>query len=153
PIEGTRGPLQVLVDPPPDAARENHDAGQEEGDASGYDADVRDAHPDCDDHGPRASVMLLFAFPDGLRMRHPPVPEPWNIRAAITSSLLREGRRQFGRNTHGWGSPQVCKAERPTDEDKARAHGRERSREDVPRPTVRHERIRRRVPPNGWDSG
>src|SRR5438876_4992457 len=61
----------------------------------------RDAHPDRDDDGPRAPVMLLLAFSDGLRMRHPPVPEPWNIQAAITSSFVRARGRQFGRNTHG----------------------------------------------------
>src|SRR5436309_15986308 len=89
------------MDPASDAARENDDAGEEERDASGYDADVRDAHPDRDDDGPRAPVMLLLAFSDGLRMRHPPAPEPRHIQAAITSSLVRARGRQFGRNTHG----------------------------------------------------
>src|SRR5207245_11006649 len=84
-IERARWPLQVLMDPATKPAAKDREADEEHRDADGDNPDVADAHPDCDDHGPRAPVVLLF-LARGFRVRHLPRTGAWLIRLAITSS-------------------------------------------------------------------
>lgn len=60
-----------------------------------------------------------------------------------------EVRRNGLYPTPGCGGPEARCADRSTDEDEARAHGRERSRQDLFAPAVRPERIRGHVHAHG----
>src|SRR2546425_862105 len=70
-VEGARRALQVLVDPAAQPPAEYREADEKYWDADGHNSDVADAHPDRDDHGPRAPVMLL-CLARGFRVRHLP---------------------------------------------------------------------------------